>query len=180
MQEPSGIGGSVAIITFATWHKRFGPVTNRQKSAVLGVSFVLSFLIRFGTDLRGMRAFAYTRLWFDYGAVFFPCYGWRFGRCKTHHFWRCKKTCSEERACCLLRNPPIVSIRNLGSCQPCAPNTLLSAFPSPSPLFLVRSFASVKTKTYSRAGTNVTVLLKAAMYFAPLPLPRSGRRLPQT
>ena len=48
-----------------------------------------------------------------------------------------------------------------------APNTLLSASsPPPSPLFLVLALASVKTKTYSRAGTDATVQLRAAMYLA--------------
>ena len=28
-----------------------------------------------------------------------PCCGWRFGRRRTRHFWGCRKTCSEERAC---------------------------------------------------------------------------------
>ena len=40
MRLPSGIGDSVA--TFTTLHQRFGPAINRLRSAVLGVSKVLS------------------------------------------------------------------------------------------------------------------------------------------
>ena len=47
-----------------------------------------------------------------------------------------------------------------------APSTLPSASPPTSPLYPAPAFALVKTKTYSRAGTDVTVPLKAAMYFA--------------
>ena len=45
------------------------------------------------------------------------------------------------------------------------PNTLLSASPPPSLFLPVLAFASVQTKTYSRAGTDATVLLRAAMHF---------------
>ena len=58
---------------------------------------------------------------------------------------------------------------SLGLSRPYAPDTLLSASPPPSPLFPVLAFASVKTKTYSRAGTNATVHLRAAMYLAFIP-----------
>ena len=60
MQVPPGIGGSASAIAFATWHRRFGSVINRLRSAVFGVSLVLSLFLRFGADLRGMRTFAYT------------------------------------------------------------------------------------------------------------------------
>ena len=62
MQVPSGIGGSALTIAFATWNRRFGSVINRLRSASFGVSLVLSLFLRFGTDLRGIRTFAYTRL----------------------------------------------------------------------------------------------------------------------
>ena len=62
IQVPSGIGGSASTIAFATWHRRFGSVINRSRSASFGVSLVLSLFLRFGADLRGMRTFAYTRL----------------------------------------------------------------------------------------------------------------------
>ena len=61
MQVTSGMGGSAATIAFATWHQRFGSAINRLRSAVFGVSLVLSLFLRFGADLRGMRTFAYTR-----------------------------------------------------------------------------------------------------------------------
>ena len=38
MQVPSGIGGSASTIAFATWHRRFGSVINRLRSASFGVS----------------------------------------------------------------------------------------------------------------------------------------------
>ena len=62
MLVPSGIGGSASTIAFATWHRRFGSVINRLRSASFGVSLVLSLFLRFGADLRGMRTLAYTRL----------------------------------------------------------------------------------------------------------------------
>ena len=62
MQVPSGIGGSASTIAFANWHRRFGSVINRLRSAGFGVSVVLSFFLRFGADLGGMRSFAYLRL----------------------------------------------------------------------------------------------------------------------
>ena len=62
MQVPSGIGGSATTIAFATWHRRFGSAINRLRSAVFGVSLVLPLLLRVGSDLRGIRTFAYTRL----------------------------------------------------------------------------------------------------------------------
>ena len=68
MQVPSGIGGCASTITFATWHGRFGPVTNCLRSASFGGSFVLAIFLRFGADVRGMRTFAYTRLSSDSGA----------------------------------------------------------------------------------------------------------------
>ena len=54
MQVPSGTGGSTVTISFTTWHRRVGSLI---WSAVLGVSLVLSLLLRFATDLRGMRSF---------------------------------------------------------------------------------------------------------------------------
>ena len=62
MQVPSGIGDSASTIAFTTWHRRFGSVINRLRSATFGVSLVLSLFLWFGADLRGMRTFAYTRL----------------------------------------------------------------------------------------------------------------------
>ena len=62
MQGPSGIGGSASTIAFATWHRRFGSVINRLRSASFGVSLVLSLFLRFGADLRRMRTLAYTRI----------------------------------------------------------------------------------------------------------------------
>ena len=62
MQLPSGIGGSASTIAFATWHRSFGSVINRLRSASFGVSLALPFFLRFGADLHGMRTFAYTRL----------------------------------------------------------------------------------------------------------------------
>ena len=111
MRLPSGIGGSVA--TFVTWHRRFGSAINRLRSAVLGVSLVLSLPLRFCADLYGMRIFTYTRFWSDslvplkragghyrsesvdglptlseYSAnVFVYCCGWRFETCRTRQFW---------------------------------------------------------------------------------------------
>ena len=58
----------VVTIAFATWHRRFGSAINRLRSAVFGVSLVLSLFLRFGEDLRGMQTFAYTRLLSDSGA----------------------------------------------------------------------------------------------------------------
>ena len=55
---------------------------------------------------------------------------------------------------------------SLSVSRPYAPNTLLSPYPPPSPLFPVLAFASVKTKTYSRAGTDATVQLRTAIYLA--------------
>ena len=61
MQVPSGIGGSSSTIAiFVSWNRRFGSVINRLRSASLGLSLVLSLFLRFGADLRGMRAFAYV------------------------------------------------------------------------------------------------------------------------
>ena len=57
-----GLGGSASTIAFATWHRRFGPVINRLRSASFGFSLVLSLFLRFGADLRGVRTFAYARL----------------------------------------------------------------------------------------------------------------------
>ena len=62
MQVPSGIGGSAATIAFATWHRRFGSVINRLRSASFGVSLVLSLFFRFGANLRGIGTFGYTKL----------------------------------------------------------------------------------------------------------------------
>ena len=62
MQVPSGIGGSASTIGFATWHRRFGSVINRLRSANFGVSLVLSLFLRFGADLRGILTLAYTKL----------------------------------------------------------------------------------------------------------------------
>ena len=62
LQVSSGIGSFAATITFATWHRRFGSAINRLRSAVFGVSLVLSLFLRFGVDLRGMRTFAHARL----------------------------------------------------------------------------------------------------------------------
>ena len=62
VQVSSGIGSSVAIIAFATWHRRFRSTINCLRSAVSGASLVLSLFLRFGAGLRGMRTFAYTRL----------------------------------------------------------------------------------------------------------------------
>ena len=62
IQVPSGIGGSASTVASATWHRRFGSVINRLRSASLGVSLVLSLFLRFGANLRGMRTSAYTRL----------------------------------------------------------------------------------------------------------------------
>ena len=62
MRVPPGTDGSVATIAFATWRRRLGSASNCLRSAVLGVSLVLSLFLRFGADLRGMRTFAYTRL----------------------------------------------------------------------------------------------------------------------
>ena len=62
MQVPSGIGGSAATIAFATWHRRFGSAINRLRLAVFGVSLVLSLVLRFGADMRGMRIFAHMRM----------------------------------------------------------------------------------------------------------------------
>ena len=62
MHVPPGIGGSASTIAFASWHRRFGSVINRLRSVSFRVSLVLSLFLRFGTDLRGMRTFAYTRL----------------------------------------------------------------------------------------------------------------------
>ena len=59
---PSRISSSAATFVFATWHRRFASTINRLRSAVFGTSLVLSLFLRFGADLRGMRAFAYTRL----------------------------------------------------------------------------------------------------------------------
>ena len=50
---------------------------------------------------------------------------------------------------------------SLSTSRPYTPNTLLPASPLPSPLFPVPAFASVKTKTCSRASTDATVLLRA-------------------
>ena len=55
---------------------------------------------------------------------------------------------------------------SLSTARPYTPNTLLPASPLSSPLFPVLAFASVETKTYFRAGTHATVLLRAAMYLA--------------
>ena len=68
MQVPSGIGSSAVIIAFATCHQKFGSIINRRVFAALGVSSVLSVLLRFGADLREMRTLAYTRQWSDSGA----------------------------------------------------------------------------------------------------------------
>ena len=54
----------------------------------------------------------------------------------------------------------------LSMSRPYAPNTLRSASPPPSSLFPGLASASVKMKTYSRAGTDATVQLRAAMYLA--------------
>ena len=61
MQVPSEIGVSVSTIAFASWHRRFGSVINRLRSASFGVSLVLPLFLRFGVDLREVRTFAYTR-----------------------------------------------------------------------------------------------------------------------
>ena len=55
---------------------------------------------------------------------------------------------------------------SLSSYWPYAPNTLLSDCSPLSPLLPVLAFASVQTKTCSRAGTGAAVLLRAAMYLA--------------
>ena len=47
MQVPSGIAGSAATIAFVTWYQRFGSATNRLRSAVFGVSLVLSLFLQF-------------------------------------------------------------------------------------------------------------------------------------
>ena len=60
VQVPSRIVGGAEIIAFASWHRRFGPVINRRRSAFLKVFLVLSLLLRFGANLRGMRTFAHN------------------------------------------------------------------------------------------------------------------------
>ena len=55
---------------------------------------------------------------------------------------------------------------SLSTSPPYVAKTLLSASLPPSLIFPVLAFASVKTKTYSRAGTDAKVLLKDAMYLA--------------
>ena len=62
IKVPSGIGSSASTNAFATWHQRFRSAINRLRSASLGVSSVLSLVLRFGADMRGIRTFAYTRL----------------------------------------------------------------------------------------------------------------------
>ena len=54
MQVPLGMGGSAALVAFATWRRRFGSAISRCRSAVLGVAVVLSLLLLFGADLLGM------------------------------------------------------------------------------------------------------------------------------
>ena len=51
---------------------------------------------------------------------------------------------------------------SLSTSRPSALNIFMSACPPPSPLFPVLAFPSVKTKTYSRAGTDATMQLRAA------------------
>ena len=63
----SGVGGSAATIAFVTWYRRFGSTINRLRSAVFGVSSVLSLFLQFGPDLCGMQTFAYTSLLIDSG-----------------------------------------------------------------------------------------------------------------
>ena len=90
-----------------------------------------------------------------------PFYGWRFGRCRTRG--GVKKVF--KRASLLPSAKPSSSLQfSLSPSRPYAPNTLLSASPPPSPVFPVPAFASVKTKTYLRAGTDATVLLRATSY----------------
>ena len=62
MQMLLEINVSEAIIGFETWDRGFGSVMNHRWSVVLRVFFVLSLLLRFGMDLRGMWIFSYTRL----------------------------------------------------------------------------------------------------------------------
>ena len=66
MQVPSGIGGSASTIAFATWHRRFGSVINRLRSASFGVSLVLSLVLRFGADPRGMLYSVYVCMYHQY------------------------------------------------------------------------------------------------------------------
>ena len=62
MHMSSGMSGNVATMAFVTWHRRFRSVINRLRSAVFGISLVLSLFLQFGADLHGMQKFAYTRL----------------------------------------------------------------------------------------------------------------------
>ena len=119
MQMPSGVDGSAATIAFASWHRRIGSAINRLRSAVFGVSLVLS--VSFyglvptceGCGLPRIRncdpilvlvkgADGYLRSESVDGPpdlsgfslnVLAPCYGWRFGTCRTRHFWGCKIKC---------------------------------------------------------------------------------------
>ena len=52
----------------------------------------------------------------------------------------------------------------LSTSRPYTPKTFLLATPTPLPLLPVLVFASVETKTYSRASIDATVLLRAAVY----------------
>ena len=52
----------------------------------------------------------------------------------------------------------------LSMSRPYAPNTLLPASPPSSLFFPLLAFAFVKMKTYSRAGTDATVLLRVGIY----------------
>ena len=58
VQVSSGIGGSAATIAFVIWHRGFGSVINRLRSASFGISMVLSLFLRFGADLRIAVAFS--------------------------------------------------------------------------------------------------------------------------
>ena len=67
MPVPLGMGGSAVLVALATGLQRFGSVISRCRSAVLGVTVVLSLLLLFDADLPGMWTVAYTRWWSDSG-----------------------------------------------------------------------------------------------------------------
>ena len=133
MQVPSGIDDSAATIAFATWYRRFGPVINHLRSAVFGVSLVLtpsSGLVRrpaWDADFRVHENI--IRFWClqrgpadinaaDQSAVHVLCQD-VVQMCLSlatvdglegvgHATFEVAKKYSEERVCCLLRNPAVV------------------------------------------------------------------------
>lgn len=93
------------------------------------------------------------------------CRVWCFVTCSICNFQRFKRTYSKERVMLSSAKRSIALSFSFTASRPRAQHLAPSIQPR-SPLFPALAFALVRTKTYSRAGINATVLPRADVYFA--------------